>query len=85
MNEIKGLSVEDVEHAIDELKVNCQCPGYWKDVPDLPCPACIVYDWYHNRDAKKDLIDPVPNRRYDDVYFDGVQQLNAAVDEDELV
>ncbi len=48
MGEIKGLCFDEIEHAIDELKVNCQCPGYWKDLPSLPCPGCIVYDWYYS-------------------------------------
>ena len=47
MAEIKGLCSDDVEHAVDELKANCQCPNYWKDTPALPCPNCIVYDWYY--------------------------------------
>jgi len=48
MGEIKGLCLDDVEHAIDELKANCQCPSYWKDKPSLPCPNCIIYGWYYS-------------------------------------
>ncbi len=55
MAEIKGLSSDDVEHAVDELKANCQCPNYWKDTPALPCPNCIVYDWYyHDTDHRRE-------------------------------